>query len=239
MATNGWSIHGRSRTPEYRVWGSLIQRASNPSDKRFHDYGARGITVCQRWRAFADFFDDMGPRPAGTSIDRIDNNGGYWCGKCPECISHGRPANCRWATTAVQARNKSQTVWITVDDRTQCLTDWANEIGVTKKWLGSRVNAVGPESAVRAALNGQRPGDNLLHLIEYCGEKMSVTEAARRSGIPAKTLSCRIVRGWSAHELFKPIVGKSDARVRRSVAREDAAIVQAKVAMLKIAKAAL
>lgn len=88
--------HGMTRTPEYKTWSMMIHRCTCPSAVGFHKYGARGITVCDRWRtSFENFFADMGPRPAGMSIDRIDSRGNY------------EPANCRWATIEEQNRNRS------------------------------------------------------------------------------------------------------------------------------------
>ena len=86
--------HGMFTTPEYKVWAAMVQRCTNPNDKRWAKYGGRGITVCERWRLFANFIADIGERPAGMSLERIDNERGY----CPE--------NCRWDTPNAQARNK-------------------------------------------------------------------------------------------------------------------------------------
>jgi hypothetical protein len=81
--------------PVYWVWSSMKARCLNPKDSHFAHYGGRGITVCERWRqSFAAFRDDMGPRPEGLEIDRINNDGNY------------EPGNCRWTTRSVQATNR-------------------------------------------------------------------------------------------------------------------------------------
>lgn len=85
----------RRATPTYCSWSSMVQRCTNPNCKSWPEYGGRGITVCDRWRnSFDAFLADMGQKPRGTSIDRIDNDRGY------------EPGNCRWATRAVQNKNQ-------------------------------------------------------------------------------------------------------------------------------------
>lgn len=91
----GNQSHGMRYTPEYRSWNMLTQRCTNPKHHAWKHYGGRGITVCDEWLvSFEAFYRDMGPRPQGTSIDRIDVNGNY------------EPGNCRWADAETQRRNQ-------------------------------------------------------------------------------------------------------------------------------------
>lgn len=89
------TTHGHCRTPEYRAWNQMIQRCTNPNSQRYSRYGGRGISVCQRWFRFENFLADMGPRPPGYSIERIDNDGNY------------EPSNCVWIPRNQQQRNQT------------------------------------------------------------------------------------------------------------------------------------
>lgn len=91
---HGHNIRGH-RSSSYRSWANMIERCTNPHDTDWKNYGGRGIAVCDRWRhSFEAFLEDMGEKPPGHSIDRINNDGNY------------EPGNCRWATASEQQHNK-------------------------------------------------------------------------------------------------------------------------------------
>lgn len=117
------------KSPEYRAWQGMKTRCYNDKWPSFNDYGARGITVCDRWlNSFDSFLSDMGRRPAGEySIDRIDNDLGY------------SPENCRWATKAEQSANRQCARMLTCQGRTMSVTEWAQVLGMHRKTLFSRL----------------------------------------------------------------------------------------------------
>lgn len=120
----------------YKTWQSMNERCSTPTHQKWDDYGGRGIMVCDRWReSFANFLADMGEKPAGLSLDRIDNNGHY------------EPGNCRWATWHEQQNNR-------------------------------RSNRV----------------------IEFRGERLTITQISVLTGIPSGTIGSRVDRGWTIED---------------------------------------
>lgn len=121
------ATHGMSKTPTYQVWGAMRSRCLNPRHPRFVDYGGRGIQVCERWDSFENFLADMGEAPTGLELDRIDNNGNY------------EPSNCRWATHQQQMQNRRNGRNLTHDGRTQCITAWAREVGLTRTCITNRL----------------------------------------------------------------------------------------------------
>lgn len=107
----------------------MLTRCHNPNSDGFEHYGARGITVCDRWRAFEPFLADMGARPDGTTIDRLDNSKGY------------EPGNCRWATMSEQENNKTNNVLVEAEGKTQTVMQWSQEKGIYYHTLLKRLQA--------------------------------------------------------------------------------------------------
>ena len=135
------TTHGKRYAPIYNIWCKIIRRCTKPLDKGYPYYGGRGITVCERWRRFEDFYADMGDRPPLLSIDRVDNNGGYWCGKCDECATLNHLLNCRWATKSEQMVNRRTTRFLTYNGRTVNIAQWAREVGISRGTITGRLNA--------------------------------------------------------------------------------------------------
>jgi len=123
--------HGQSYNPVYRVWQAMIQRCENEEHPAFANYGGRGIAVCPEWHSFKSFAADMGLRPKGYSIDRIDNEGNY------------QPDNCRWATTKQQLNNTRRNHSVTLFGRTQTVAQWVEELGIKQPTLYARLNTYG------------------------------------------------------------------------------------------------
>ena len=111
-------IHGRTKSTEYKSWSAMKQRCTNTRNAEFYLYGGRGVSVCNRWiDSFENFIKDMGNKPKGMSLDRIDTNGNY----CPE--------NCRWATDEQQNNNTRKNKFITHEGKTLSHTQWSKLLG--------------------------------------------------------------------------------------------------------------
>jgi hypothetical protein len=151
--------HGHKKggaTSMYDRWQNMRRRCSNPKHAQYPNYGARGIKVCERWdKSFLDFLTDitatigLPPTPKHT-LDRTDNDGNY------------EPGNVRWATMAEQNRNSRHVHLITFKGKTQCLTAWAQELGIPRSCLDRRINGFG-WSVERAFTKPYSPGRNPLN----------------------------------------------------------------------------
>lgn len=122
------TTHGQTGTKLWRTWQGIIQRTTNQACKDYPRYGARGITVCDKWRKFENFAEDMSPHPfGGKSIERINNDLGY------------SKENCRWATTTEQARNRRTNVFYECNGQSLTLSEWASRSGIPRDTLERRL----------------------------------------------------------------------------------------------------
>ena len=126
--------HGATGTPTHKSWTCMMHRCFRLGDKSYWNYGAIGITVCERWRKFENFLADMGPRPAGKSIDRFPNKEGNY-----------EPSNCRWATSTEQNNNRKDNRFIEANGKRQTIGQWATETGVSKLTIVARLNRGWPQ----------------------------------------------------------------------------------------------
>lgn len=148
------STHGMTRTPTFRSWESMKQRCLNPSDPSYGRYGGRGIKVCGQWaNSFDQFLCDMGERPAGMTLDRIENDGDY------------EPSNCRWANLKTQQRNRRCMPTLTVNGETKTYPEWFEQTGIrpaviawrlAKQWPPERI-ITEPVRPKRADGTGRSP----------------------------------------------------------------------------------
>jgi len=116
--------HGMSDTQTYRVYSSMVSRCTNPNDSSYENYGGRGIKVM--WDSFEEFFKDMGEKPNGSQIDRLDNNGNY------------EKSNCAWVSPAVNAQNKrTSKIWL------------INGVAYTSSTIASKALGINPSQIIR------------------------------------------------------------------------------------------
>lgn len=120
------TTHGMSSSKIYAIWNGMVQRCTNQNSKAFNNYGGRGIKVCDRWMLFENFYDDMGDRPEGKTLERVDNDGDY------------SPENCIWATRKQQANNRRVCILLTYNGVTQNISQWAADLKLNAKMLYSR-----------------------------------------------------------------------------------------------------
>lgn len=123
--------HGMNGNRTYRTWHGMRSRCDNQNHTTFNNYGGRGIGVCSRWITFKNFLADMGKRPEGMTLERIDNDGNY------------EPSNCKWATQKEQHRNTRHNRMITYQGETKCMAEWAEDVRLKYDTLRNRIDRYG------------------------------------------------------------------------------------------------
>ena len=136
--THGFS--GGNGTRVYRVWCQMVGRCTNIKNRSYADYGGRGITVCERWLKFENFLEDMGEPPEGLTIDRLDNDSGYF------------KDNCAWRTPTDQARNRRSSLKLTYDGLTLTVAEWSSRVGIGRRTIEARYHAGWPSDAILTTL---------------------------------------------------------------------------------------
>jgi len=172
--------------PLYYVWASMKDRCGNPNSKAFPDYGGRGIKVCERWRSsYADFSADMGARPGGYSIDRIDNDGDY------------APGNCRWASRKEQQRNQRRAVYVVIDGTRYRAIELAEMSGLKAETIIERANR---GLSYEQVIQRERHRPDYSKLIPIVVARANATKAAKthcRRGHEYTTENTRLTKkGW-------------------------------------------
>jgi hypothetical protein len=170
--------HGMYKTRVHQLWRGMLNRCRNEKSASYARYGARGISVCERWLVFENFYADMGNPPDGMSLDRIDNSGNY------------SPDNCRWATPTVQQNNTRSNRVITYDGKTQTVAQWARELGIREHVIRYRARKGWKPPKLFSPDNLK--GTTTKYQVMYNGTLVSIKEASRLSGVPLATLYWRL-----------------------------------------------
>jgi hypothetical protein len=168
--------HGMTDTPEWTSWKGMLERCNTPTYKKWANYGGRGVTVCPEWTIFEQFYADMGPRPEGMSLDRIDNNQGY------------SPSNCRWATHKTQANNTRANVHVSIDGVTRTLKQWSEHFGIDYAVVKTR-RADGKDGVDLFLASPRR---SYKRLISFEGKHMTIGAWAKHLNAPYITVWQRI-----------------------------------------------
>lgn len=176
--------HGDCYTSTYASHRSMMRRCYDPNSVSYKFYGARGVTVCERWRGvenYENFKNDMGERPHGTTLDRFpDNKGNY------------EPGNCRWATPAEQARNFTNNRWITIEGESLILVDWANRVGLSPTTILDRLKRGWSELAAITTPPDRR---NTSRIYIVSGKSFTLKQLSALYGVDARCIRARLQRG--------------------------------------------
>jgi hypothetical protein len=170
---------GLSGHPLYWIWVGMLDRCYEKTHSSYKDYGGRGIRVCERWRkSCRAFIEDVGPRPAGLTLDRVNNEGNY------------EPDNCRWATREEQNNNTRKNTVLRMRGRSQTVAQWSREFGIEPAVFYSRRKLGWPTDRCFSA-SPYKP------LYKAHGRNLPLVEWAKILGISYSTLHARIhVFGW-------------------------------------------
>lgn len=184
--------HGKTHSKIYRVWWAMMCRCFTKSTTHYARYGGRGITVCEQWKKFENFYDDMGDMPSSKhTLDRINNDGNY------------EPSNCRWATRKEQGNNRNTCVYLTYNNEKMSITRWAEKLGISEVTLQTRIKkGWSVNDALSIPVRNKKE-------IEFNGRSMSIPKWADEIGVCGNTIRQRLRLGWSLDQTLK-----KESRVR-------------------------
>jgi hypothetical protein len=190
--------HGESRNPAYGCWKSMIGRCYlDQREEVVKNYSARGIGVCQEWRdSFLEFLSHIGPRPSKAhSIDRIDNDKGYF------------PGNVRWATQTQQRRNTRINVYHEIAGEKKILPVWCEEFNISQAVVRGRLKRGWSLEDALSLPVGTRTQKPRAHFLEIDGVSKTMSEWSADSGVKLATIWNRVKLGWPAKDaVFVPLV---------------------------------
>lgn len=177
--------------PTWNSWVAMRHRCNSGDTERHRNYAGRGITVCPRWDSYENFVSDMGERPEGTTLDRIDTDGDY------------TPSNCRWATPALQSRNRRVAIKVKIGGEARFAAEVAEQLGLTRAGIYHRLASESSADLLRPKRTARTITAN--------GRSQTIVEWAKEVGVSPVTISTRLAAGWPEVKA----VGNSPRQLRR------------------------
>lgn len=184
--------HGMTGTRIYNIWKGMRKRCYNPNSNNYHNYGGRGITICNEWSDFRNFYDwaiENGYQDDLT-IERKNNNGNY------------EPSNCKWATMKEQANNSRNNHEITIHNESKLLHEWSEEIGITSANVLMRISKGLSDDEILKGKNIIKYEKSMK--INIKDKEYTIKEIAEITGLPTDTIWHRIRYGWTGEKLLLP-----------------------------------
>ncbi len=194
-ASARFSTHRKTNTRLYHIWCGIRERCYTTTSKSYPHYGGRGIKMCDEWFndfeifekwALANGYDENAPKGQCT-IDRIDVNKGY------------SPDNCRWISLSEQSDNRTNTIYLTHNGKTQTLLQWSKELNINPKTMATRYFKGWTVEKMLTCQTNERRGKNT---IEYQGEVHSLGFWARKLGLSEATIWRRYSKGYPVEVIF-------------------------------------
>ena len=182
--------HNMTDTPTWTTWRAMMRRCYETTFKHYSRYGARGILVQESWHEFVNFYNDMGERPDGTSLDRINNDGNY------------EVTNCRWADNFTQNNNRGNyNTSYTLNGVTKNQSEWARELGIKETAIQERLRRGWSVEKALTTPCKSFTKDN--RVWEYQGESKNLSQWAKVVEIEVSTLHHRLKAGWTIEQTLE------------------------------------